>query len=346
MPPLQLALIGCGIISGQHLEAFAHRAERATVTTLCDTDPARTGAAQTVYTRALGRDAELRHTTDYATVLADPAVDAVDLCLPHHLHAEIAIAAARAGKHILCEKPLALTPEDCDRMMRAAEAAGVILMHGENMRAAETVERGAELIRAGRLGTLVGLQATYAHWQWIELNRDWRTRPAESGGGHLMDGAIHTVDVLRHLGGEIVAVQAMTARFRPELGAQSEDTGVLNFRYAEGHLGQMFACHASRGRGASPMLTAFGTEGCLTLDAFGGGRGLMLFPHGGEPEVLVTKQSWQDTFQREISHFLDVVIDGAPLRSTPGDGRANVQVVLAAYESASTGREIQIEPNG
>jgi predicted dehydrogenase len=282
-------------------------------------------------------------------VLADPTLDAVDLCLPHHLHAEMSIAAARAGKHILCEKPLALTVEDCDRMARAAAEAGVILMHGENLRTTETVEMAAELIRQGRLGTLVGLQATYAHWQWIELNLDWRTRPAESGGGHLMDGAIHFVDVLRHLGGEIVAVQAMTARFRPELGPQSEDTGVLNFRYSEGHLGQMFACHASRGRGASPMLTVFGTQGCLTLEAFGGGRGLVLFPHSDEgrrePEVLTAHHTWHDSFRREIAHFLDVVIDGVPLRSTPRDGRANVQVVLAAYESARTGREIQIEQN-
>jgi predicted dehydrogenase len=342
MTALRVAIVGCGIISGQHIAAFAREASRATITTLCDTDTGKLDRARQAYADALGSPVELRLTTDYATALADPNVDAVDLLLPHHLHADMAIAAARAGKQILCEKPLALTPEDCDRMAAAAQEGGVTLMHGENWRTAEPAERAAELIRAGRLGRIVGLQATYAHWQWIELNRDWRTRPAESGGGHLMDGAIHYIDVLRQLGGEIVGVQAMTARFRPELGSESEDTGVLNLRYANGHLGQIFACHASRGRGASPILTVFGTEGCLSLEAYGGSRALILFPHNQEPEVLLANHSWQETFQREIAHFLDVVLDGVPLRATPQDARANLQVILAAYESARTGREVSI----
>jgi predicted dehydrogenase len=342
MAALRVAIVGCGIISARHIEAFAHQASRAEITTFCDRDTSKLEIAHQVYTRALGHEIEVRLTTDYETVLADPNVDAVDLLLPHHLHADMAIAAAQAGKQILCEKPLALTPEDCDRMADAAQAAGVTLMHGENWRTAEPAERAAELIQAGRLGRLVGLQATYAHWQWIELNRDWRTRPAESGGGHLMDGGIHYIDVLRQLGGEVVGVQAMTAQFRPELGPESEDTGVLNLRYAGGHIGQIFASHASRGRGASPMMTVFGTEGCLSLEAFGGPRALMLFPHGQEPEVLLTHHGWQDSFDREIAHFLDVVLDGVPLRATAQDARANVQVILAAYESARTGREVRI----
>jgi predicted dehydrogenase len=346
MAVLKIAMVGCGIISASHIEAFARQATRARIVAFCDRDADKLEPAQATYARALGREAEARLTTDYESILADPNIDAVDLLLPHHLHAEMAIAAAHAGKQILCEKPLALTPQDCERMTAAALEARVTLMHGENWRTAEPAERAAELIRAGRLGTLVGLQATYAHWQRIELNRDWRTRPAEAGGGHLMDGAIHFIDVLRHLGGEITGVQAMTSQFRPELGPESEDTGVLNLRYAGGHLGQMFACHASRGRGASPLLTAFGTEGCLTLDAYGGGRALTLFPHGEEPETLLTHHHWQDTFNREIAHFLDVVLDGIPLRSTPQDGRSNVQVILAAYESARTGREVRIERVG
>ncbi|HZO91595.1 MAG TPA: Gfo/Idh/MocA family oxidoreductase [Chthonomonadaceae bacterium] len=337
MKRLNVAIVGCGIISGAHIQGWQRNRERARIVACCDTSIERARKAA----EAAG-ESEARAVTDYGALLADPEIDAVDLCLPHHLHAEMAIAAARAGKHILCEKPLALTPEDCDRMMAAARAAGVILMHGENMRTAENAERAAETIRAGRLGTIVGLQATYAHWQREELNKDWRTRPAESGGGHLIDGAIHFVDVLRHLGGEITAVQAMTTQFRPELGPQSEDTGVLNFRYAGGYLGQMFATHASRGRGASPMLTVFGTEGCLSLDAFGGDRAVILFPHGSPPEVLLQKHHWQDTFLREITHFLDVVQKGEPLRATPEDARENLRVVLAAYESASTGREISL----
>lgn len=340
MESLRVALVGCGIISGCHLTAFARAGKRASVVALCDTNRENAEQARAFYMQAQEPgSAAPRIVTDYEAILADIAIDAVDLALPHHLHTEMAVAAARAGKQILCEKPLALTPAECDQMAAEADAAGVVLMHGENWRTAETVERAAKLIEGGFLGVLIGLQATYAHWQSIELNRGWRTRPDQAGGGHLIDGGIHYVDVLRHLGGEITHVQAMTARFRPELGAESEDTGVLNFRYAGGHLGQMFASHASRGRGASPMLSVFGTEGCLTFEAFGGGQALMLFLHGKQPEVLVPRQTWQDTFDREIHHFIEVVLDGIPLRATPSDARANLQVILAAYESAKSGRE-------
>ena len=113
-------------------------------------------------------------------------------------------------------------------------------------------------------------------------------------------------------------------------------------RYQAGHCGQLFACHATRGRGAAPSVTIFGTEGCLSLDAFGTGQGLVSFPAGQPHEVLTSENSWNRTYERAISHFLDVVLNGEPLRATPEDGRENVRVVLAAYESARTGREIKI----
>jgi predicted dehydrogenase len=337
MKRLNVAIVGCGDISGRHIAAYRHHGARARIAACCDTDRER---AQKAAEQA-GEDAP-QVTTDYLALLADPAIDAVDLCLPHHVHAPMAVAAARAGKHILCEKPLALTVEDCDRMMIAAAEAGVILMHGEPMRTAGNVEMAARMVREGRIGKLTGLQATFAYWQRAELNTDWRGRHAESGGGHLMDGGVHLVDVVQQIGGRVVSVQAMTAEFRPELGESAEDLAVLNLRYEGGHLGQMFCCHATRGRGASPLMTVFGMEGCLTLDAFGGERGLMLFLPGQPPEVVQSAHSWNEGYERLIGHFLEVVQDGVPLRSTPEDGRENVRLVLAAYESARTRQEVAL----
>jgi len=206
----------------------------------------------------------------------------------------------------------------------------------------ETVEATAVMIRDDKIGRVVGLQGTFAYWQRAELNRDWRADPEQSGGGHLMDGGIHLVDVIRHLGGDVTAVQAMTAQYRPELGAESEDLAVLNLRFAAGHCGQLFACHATRGRGASPSVTVFGTEGCISLDAFGEGHGLVYFPASGGHEPIRKEHTWNSTYERAISHFIDVVRDGAPLTATPQDGRENVRLVLAAYESARTGREVSL----
>ena len=247
------------------------------------------------------------------------------------------IAALRAGKHVLCEKPLALTPEDCDAMADAATETGKILMHGENMRTSPNAMTAAQLVKSGRVGTVVGVQAAYAHWQDVALNYGWRTEADKSGGGHLIDGAIHYVDVIRHVCGDISHVHAMTATFRPELGATVEDTAVLNFRFAAGHLGQMFACHASRGRGGSCLLTVFGTGGCLTMDAYHGEAPVLIFPQGGDMETFSVSNSWSKSFIEEIKHFLDVIQEGLPLLATAADARENLKIILAAYESARTG---------
>ena len=334
---LNIAIIGCGDITGRHLHAYKAEGERAAIVACCDTDNNR---ARKAVEESGSPDAAA--VSDYRDLLRDSAVDAVDLCLPHHLHAPVAIAFAEAGKHVLCEKPLALTVLQCNAMIAAAERAGVTLMHLEPQRMSATVEAAARMIGEGKIGHVVGLQGTFAYWQRAELNRDWRADPAQSGGGHLMDGGIHLVDVIRHLGGDVTSVQAMTAQYRPELGADSEDLAVVNMRFAAGHCGQLFTCHATRGRGASPSVTVFGTEGCLSLDAFGQGNGLVYFPASGAHEPIRQDHTWNDTYQRAITHFLDVVMDGVPLRATPQDGRENVRLVLAAYESAATGREIRL----
>ncbi|HEV2473034.1 MAG TPA: Gfo/Idh/MocA family oxidoreductase [Chthonomonadales bacterium] len=335
MPQLNVAIIGCGLISGQHIRALRNCAERARISVCCDPDKEKADRAADL----AGAENHARAVQDYEAVLQCDEVDAVCLLLPHHLHAQASIQAALAGKHILCEKPLALTPSEIDEMADAASRNGVVLYHGENMRLSLAAELAAAIVKEGRLGTVVGVQGTYAHWQWEAYNRDWRTRKEEAGGGHLIDGAIHYVDMLRHIGGDISAVHAMMAQYRPELGAEAEDTGVLNLRYSAGHLGQLFASHASRGRAASSAVSVFGTEGCLSLDAYGQNRGLVYFPHGAEPEVIVQQQAWADTFDRQASHFLDVVLDGAPLKAIPHDARENLKVVLAAYQSAASGRE-------
>lgn len=337
MTRLNVAIVGCGDISGAHLRAYQHYTARVRVAACCDTVAERAEKAA-----AQAGDDMPKIVTDYAALLQDPEIDAVDLCLPHHLHASAVIAAAQAGKAILCEKPLARDPEECDRMIRAAQEAKVTLMHCEPMHTAGNVVQAAQLVQEGLVGTLVGLQACIAYWQRAELNREWRGAAHESGGGHLMDGGIHAVDVLLQVGGEVASVHAMTNEIRPELGVGCEDIAILNLRYKAGHLGQLFACHATRGRGAAPLLTIFGTEAVLTVDAYGEGRGLVLFRPGQPEEILNPRPSWHHYYENTIGHFLDVVQNGEPLHSTPEGGRENVRLVLAAYESARTGREVAL----
>lgn len=142
--PLRLAVVGCGWAGQRH--AAAYPAAGAVVVWAIDADPARAAAVAAAHPGA-------RTATSYHAALDDPAVEAVDICLPHHLHAEAAVAAVAAGKHVLVEKPPAATLEQADRMIAAAEAAGVRLMVAESVRFHPTARRSASSCGPGRSGS-------------------------------------------------------------------------------------------------------------------------------------------------------------------------------------------------
>ena len=332
MKLLNVALLGCGLISEDHIRAYQKHADRARITVCCDIDPER--AAQRA--ALVG---EARAVTDYAEVLDDPTIDAVEICTPHHLHTEAVIAAARAGKHILCQKPLAKTLTECDAMIAAASDANVTFFYGETNLTLPAAVEAEQAIAAGRIGKLVGVQATFAFWQGGKyLSTAWRYDPSIAGGGQLLDSGIHSIALMLKLGGPIESVACLTTRFREELGG--EDTAALSVRFEGGHLGTLFSSHAAGTWVPQPGLTVFGTEGALTL---GGPLGALVLHRPDLPdrrEVLL-EHRW-DSFDVMIGRYLDTVLDGTP-NPAPGEtGRENLRVVLAAYEAARLGREVRL----
>ena len=334
---LRVALVGCGLISEAHIRAYKHYPDRARITVCCDLDleKAAQRAQMIVGARAVG---------SLEAVLADPDVDAIEICTPHHLHADIAIAAARAGKHILCQKPLAKTLAECDAMIAAAQAAGVVLYYGETNRTMPAAQAMKQAVDAGRIGQLTGVQATYAHWQGGKyLSTAWRYDPQIAGGGQLLDGGIHYIDLMLHLGGPIQSVTCFTARFRPELGG--EDTAVVNARFDGGQLGTLFSSQATGVWFPGASFVAFGTTGVLAIGGpQGGSHGVLSLHRADLPDQrAVLLEAQDDSFVVMIGRYLDTVLDGTP-NPSPGEiGRENLRVVLAAYESARLGREIRLE---
>ncbi|GAB4458550.1 MAG: Gfo/Idh/MocA family oxidoreductase [Armatimonadaceae bacterium] len=332
MKRFNVALVGCGIISENHIQAYARHADRARIVVCCDIDRAK------AENRAV-QVGEARVTTRFEDVLSDPEVDSVELCTPHHLHADAVIAAAQAGKHILCQKPLTKTLPECDAMIAAAESAGVTLFYGETNRTLPAAVQAKQAVDEGKIGTPIGIQARAAHWQGgIYLTTAWRYDPKITGGGQLLDGGIHAIDLMLHIGGAIEAVSCYTTRFRPELGG--EDTAVVNARYAGGHLGTLFSSQAAGIWIPEAHFLAFGTEGALTI---GGPYGALVLHRPDLPdrkEVLLSE--YGDSFTEMIGRFLDTVLDGAPNPAPASVGRENLAVVLAAYESAQQGREVAL----
>ncbi|HVK06833.1 MAG TPA: Gfo/Idh/MocA family oxidoreductase [Armatimonadaceae bacterium] len=338
MTLLRVALVGCGIISEAHVRAYEKHADRARITVCCDIDPAKAEERA----RQVGEGT--RPTTDFASVLADPDVDAVEICTPHHLHPDAVIAAARAGKHVLCQKPLANTLPECDAMIAAARDAGVTLFYGETNRTRPAAVAARKAVDEGRIGRVVAVQGTYTHWQGGRyLSTAWRYDPKVAGGGQLLDGGIHYVNVMRHVGGPVEAVSCYTTRFREELGG--EDTAAVILRYAGGHLGTLVSSHAAGIWYPDASFAAIGTEGTLTMGGPYGGLCLHRHDLPERREVLLDGRG--DDFAEMIGRYLDVVLGGAPNPAPAEVGRDDLALVLAAYESARLGREVslkEIEP--
>jgi predicted dehydrogenase len=333
MSQLQVALVGCGIISEQHIRAYARHADRARIVVCCDVD--RDKATQ----RAAQIGEGTRVVTTLEEVLADETVDAVEICTPHHLHTDAVLAAARAGKHILCQKPLAKTLAECDAMIAAADAAGVTLFYAEMNRTLPAAILAREATEAGRIGQLIGVQATGAYWQGGKyLSTAWRYDPAVSGGGQLLDGGIHSIDLLLQIGGPIAAVSCFTTRFRPELGG--EDTAALSLRFRDGHLGTLFSSQAAGVAFPGARFAAFGTEGTLTLGGPHGALALHRHDLPDRQETLLERNG--EAFEVMIGRYLDTVVDGQPNPSPGTVGRANLEVVLAAYTSAERKTEVPL----
>jgi predicted dehydrogenase len=337
MNPVRIALVGCGVISEHHVRGHAAHSHRGRITLCCDIDLKKAFERADQVEALTGERPAI--VDDYAAVLANPEIDSIELCTPSHLHTEPVIAAARAGKHVSCQKPLALTLADCDAMISAATEAGTILFYAEMFRVWEPVMIANRVIAEGGIGQVVGLQATYAHWQGGEYaHTAWRYDPKIAGGGQLIDGGIHWVDILRTIGGPISSVSCFAHRVRPELGG--EDTTAVIFRYADDRLGTLMATHACALGFPGPSVFVLGTEAVLS---FGGPLGSLVkhsrrLPDGHE--VLLNKGL--DPFVSMAGHYLDVLA-GAPNLCSAESGREMLQIVLAAYRSAEIGRAVNLD---
>ena len=316
-----------------HIKTYLEIADRAQVVACCDIDPEKARSRA-----ALAGDA--RYTTDYADILADDSIDAIDLCTPPHLHCDAVIAAAKAGKHIICQKPLARTLLECEQMIAAAKDAGVILYYAEMGRTNPGTVATRDAVRAGKLGKLVGLQCTFAYWQGGDyMGTAWRYDPKVAGGGQLLDSAIHALAFMREVGGDVESVACFTTRVRPELGG--DDTSSLSLRFKNGALGTLYSTQAAALWYPPPNYAVFGTDGIIAL----GGRPftakLYLKDAPEHPESLQIET--RNAFQAMIWPFVDCVLDGTPVPSTPGQGMEDLRLVLAAYEADRLGKTIELK---
>lgn len=287
---------------------------------------------------------------DLDRLLRDPAVGAVAITSEHGAHLKPVVRAAAAGKHILCEKPMATTLEDCDRMIAAIEAAGVTYMQGFQMRFDPTNRYIRDLVHGGEIGRVATVYKRHSHAQgllgWPRGEEQWMFVPALSGGGAGMDQAIHVCDWLRWMFGEPVSVTA-------ELGAilldiPVEDNVAAIFRFGRGEIAIL---HSSWTQLAATVTTQiFGDEGSIvqmysdiasTRLERSLPQALLVHKRG---ELAWRRPAIEEGF-RGIHHsvakaFIECLVDGTPPQVTADDGRKAVEMVLGIYRSARERRSI------
>ncbi len=269
----------------------------------------------------------LRAHGSYKDLLADPDVDAVYIPLPNHLHATWTIEAARAGKHVLCEKPLALTSGDAQRMVDACRGAGVAFMEAFMYRLHPSWLAVRELVGSGRIGRLLAIQSWFSYFNDDPANiRNIRA----AGGGALMDIGCYSINLSRMLfGGEPVRVEGSIRR-DPVSGVDIVTSALLEF--AEGGTAS-FTCSIR----AEPdqRVHIYGTEGRISI-----GIPFNIPPdrpthvyvtHGGEPPVAPHTETFTfetaDPYGVEAQAFAEAVLDGRPVPTPPEDGVANLRVL-------------------
>ena len=343
--------LGIGVISFAHGHAAIYcrrmlEYDDVALVAAWDDDPARGASTAAQF--------GMRYTPHLEDLLQDPAIHAVIVTCETNRHAEMVLAAAAAGKQILCQKPMALTLADCDRMTAAVEAAGVFFMMAHQMRHDPSNVRIKELVEAGALGRIGLLRRR--HCIPVLFNPDFVNGPTrwhldpEKNMGMFMDDASHATDFIHWIMGRPVSVMAEIDNVLTDVAP--DDTGVALYRFESGAMAVL----------VNSSVTLAGEN---TTEVYGD-QGVLIQNHDDSPSTNVTPPSgaialklftrgepgWRDlgmpippTHADRIAGvpraFIDSVRAGAAPPVTAWDGRVAVEMVLGAYQSAAEGRRVR-----
>lgn len=333
MAKLGLGVIGCGNM-GASLAKGARGLDCAQVVCVSDVDEEKGQALA----GEMGSDYE----ADYRAMLARDDVQAVLIATPPFLHIEPAVAAAEAGVHVFCEKPMAPTLSDCDTMIDAAEAGGVKLGIGLVCRFHPVHRLVRDLAHGGELGdpTCLMVHRLGGGWggKWAAT---WRESKAQSGGT-LMEVNAHEIDFMRFVMGEVESVSAVGGQF-VQMETDFPDVALVSVRFKNGGVGMLHSSQASAIGGYGGRLDC--AEGSVVFPTFWGSEGGLRYKrHDGEESAIAASElsGKEDPVSREIRAFCEAVLNGEEPPVSGADGRATVEIALAAYRSIETGETIRL----
>ena len=339
---VKVGLIGSGFIADIHAHAFKQFVPNAEVVAVASPTPGK--AARFAKERGIPNAFE-----NYHDLLAMKEIDMVTLGVPNYLHCQVTLDAARAGKHVVCEKPLCRTLEEADQMIETCRKQGVLLMYAEELLFAPKYVRAKQLVDEGALGEPFLVKQWEEHygphepWFW-DVNR--------SGGGVLLDMGCHSIEYARWVFGrpKVKSVSATLGTYVHGDKTQGEDHSIVVVEYEGGKIGVAENSWAKPG-GVDDRCEIYGSKGNTRADLLRGSS-LLTYSNVGygyavEKAETTTgwtftmfEEAWNYGFPQEMQHFVNCVLGKEEPIETGEDGREVLKIIYAAYQSAREGRKI------
>lgn len=380
MKQFNIAMIGYGGIGRVHAMAYRaipfHYGLPADTINLVGVTTSRTATAEQA-AREIGCDV---WTASYPELLALDDIDVIDCCVPNRFHEEVVLAAAKAGKHIYCEKPLAMTVAEGRRMVKAIEEAGVKTQMTFNFRFFPAITRAKQLVEDGFLGRVFSFRGRYYRSSYIDYQKplSWRLRKEVAGGGALFDLGSHVLDLIYYLLGDFGAVQATLdtlIKERPVQPGSSEkapvnvdDIALMHLRMADGTLGLVEISRMGTGTTNDLVIEVFGDKGAMRFNSadpswlevydtrdpgqpLGGMRGFrkleVVQRHAGQRSPDWSMPPGFVRAHAECQYrFLKAISEDLPSAPTLADGLKIQEIMAAATHSSEEGRWVSISEAG
>ena len=328
---MKFAVVGAGVIGETHARLITSLTDGSELVAVVDVEADRATALSGKY----GGEP----VSDLDKACARPDVDAVSICLPSGLHADAAVTALKAGKHVIVEKPIDVTLAAADRLIDAEQRTGMTVAVISQRRFQQAPAFLRQAVTDGRFGRITTGIAESAFWRSQEYydSGGWRGTVALDGGGALMNQGIHVVDLLLWMLGEPVEVRAYSDRLAHER-IDVEDAVAATVRFRSGAIGSIVAT-TSAYPGRPVRLSVYGDRGSAVIE----NDDLVAFETADEepaPEVSGTEVA--DAHLAQYVDFIEAVRDGRPPSIGTRDGRRALELVLGVYESARTGGPVKL----
>ena len=330
MSTLGVGLIGCGGM-GRSLGKQLRTIEAARLVGVTDISPEAAAKA--------GEELEAPGFESAEALLEQPGLDAVIIASPGCEHRPLTELAAARGKHVFVEKPLAANTRDCDAMMEAAAGAGITLMVGQVLRYYTTWWKIIEMVRQGEIGQPWGITVTRISGGWGGWAQAWRNS-LEQSGGLLMEVNAHEIDFMCQVCGDVERVYAEADKFGED-PADYPNLYFVSMRFKNGAVGMLHSSTVSALNDLSGKVQ--GSEGTILYTNGFGGAGEIRHARRGdkEPKVIpVSEIQVEQPVRKELRLFVEAVQKGEPPAIPASEGRRNVAIAEAAYESARTGQPV------